>query len=40
MAHEAPPDVSALRRDLAAAYRICAAHGFSEGVCNHLVSLR
>lgn len=25
-----------LRRDLASAYRICAAHGFNEGVCNHL----
>ena len=29
-------DLPSLREDLAAAYRICAAHGFNEGVCNHL----
>lgn len=30
------PSIKRLRSDLAAAYRICAAHGFNEGVCNHL----
>ena len=25
-----------LKAELAAAHRICAAHGFNEGVCNHL----
>ena len=29
-------DLPRLREDLAAAYRICAAHRFNEGVCNHL----
>ena len=34
-----PPHVpcsSLAAEELAAAYRICAAHGYNEGVCNHL----
>ena len=27
---------SQMREELAAAYRVCAAHGFNEGICNHL----
>lgn len=30
------PLTQQMKDDLAAAYRICAAHGFNEGVCNHL----
>ena len=30
------PITQQMKEDLAAAYRICAAHGFNEGVCNHL----
>ena len=30
--------IAMIREDVAAAYRICAKHGFNEGVCNHITA--